>query len=67
MHKLAELEESDLPGKVFVWRKILTDMWREGFEAGYVAARRDRQFVETVTDVREHYARLAGEGSDVDA
>ncbi|MEO3856161.1 hypothetical protein [Acrocarpospora sp. B8E8] len=45
MRKLAAASGGDPHGRVFVWRKILTEMWVDGFEAGRDAERRDMRVV----------------------
>ena len=44
--KLIRLAKAEADGedRVYVWRQILTEVWHEGFEAGYVARSSD-QFV----------------------
>ncbi len=49
MFKLAELADSSASNRVFAWRRILTEMWREGFDAGYMAAIRDRSVEDIIT------------------
>lgn len=43
--------ESDADNFVFVMRRVLTDTWQNGFEAGLTAADRDRYTVRRVEKI----------------
>lgn len=49
MHKLARgAYDSDAHNFVFVMRKVLTEVWQDGFDAGHMAADHDRFTVSQV-------------------
>lgn len=50
MYKLAKLDGVSASERVFVWRDILTATWREGFDAGCMAALRDRAVVDNLVE-----------------
>ncbi|MER6575799.1 hypothetical protein [Nonomuraea sp. NPDC001023] len=58
MRRLAKLCQANPYHRVYEWRQILDKIWREGFDAGYTAGRRDAEISEQMTQ-QEEEARTA--------
>ncbi|WP_433357745.1 hypothetical protein ACQP25_44960 (plasmid) [Microtetraspora malaysiensis] len=65
MMKLSEVATAFPSDQVFVWRKVLSGAWQEGFDAGYLAAMQDRS-VENVIARKENRDREQREPAALD-